>query len=91
MRTQEWTTVLWAAIAALSVVSVVAGFLWLPYQEPATNVPWEVEILPGPSAAPQAGSKQPNQNYGWVDRNAGIVHIPVEQAMELTAKRLSAP
>ena len=22
-------------------------------------------------------------NYGWVDRNAGVVHIPIERAMEL--------
>lgn len=25
--------------------------------------------------------------YGWVDRNAGIVRIPIEQAMKLTAER----
>ena len=27
------------------------------------------------------------QSYGWIDRGAGIVHIPVEQAMKLTAAR----
>jgi hypothetical protein len=25
--------------------------------------------------------------YGWVDRNAGIVRIPIERAIELTAER----
>ncbi len=25
--------------------------------------------------------------YGWVDRKAGLVHIPIERAMELTAQR----
>jgi hypothetical protein len=25
--------------------------------------------------------------YGWVDRNAGVVRIPIEQAMKLTAER----
>jgi len=25
--------------------------------------------------------------YGWVDKNAGVVHIPIEVAMELTAQR----
>jgi hypothetical protein len=25
--------------------------------------------------------------YGWVDRNAGIVRIPIEQAMRLTVER----
>jgi hypothetical protein len=27
------------------------------------------------------------QSYGWIDRGAGIVRIPVEQAMKLTAAR----
>lgn len=26
-------------------------------------------------------------NYGWVDRNAGVVRIPVEEAMRLTVER----
>lgn len=25
--------------------------------------------------------------YGWVDRSAGSVHIPIERAIELTAQR----
>jgi len=25
--------------------------------------------------------------YGWVDRNGGIVHIPIEEAMKLTLQR----
>jgi hypothetical protein len=25
--------------------------------------------------------------YGWVDRNAGVVRIPIEQAMKLTVQR----
>jgi hypothetical protein len=27
------------------------------------------------------------QSYGWIDRNAGTVRIPIEQAMKLTAER----
>ncbi len=26
------------------------------------------------------------RSYGWVDRRAGIAHLPIEQAMELVAK-----
>ncbi len=26
-------------------------------------------------------------SYGWVDRNAGVVRIPIEQAMKLTVER----
>lgn len=25
--------------------------------------------------------------YGWVDREAGIIHLPIERAMELTVQR----
>jgi hypothetical protein len=25
-------------------------------------------------------------SYGWVDRNAGVVHLPIERAMELVAQ-----
>ena len=27
------------------------------------------------------------RSYGWVDRNAGVVRIPIEQAMRLTLER----
>ncbi len=34
-------------------------------------------------------------SYGWVDRKAGVVHLPIDRAMELAAKgvrpRASAP
>ena len=26
-------------------------------------------------------------SYGWIDRNQGIVHIPIERAMEIVAQR----
>lgn len=26
-------------------------------------------------------------SYGWVDRKAGLIHIPIERAMELTVRR----
>jgi len=29
-------------------------------------------------------------SYGWVDRNAGIVRIPIERAMDLVAERAGA-
>lgn len=30
-------------------------------------------------------------SYGWVDRQNGVVHIPIDVAKELAAQRLSAP
>lgn len=29
-------------------------------------------------------------SYGWVDKNAGKVHLPIDRAMELTAKQYGA-
>ncbi|MBI4264380.1 MAG: hypothetical protein HY657_08385 [Acidobacteria bacterium] len=35
----------------------------------------------------RAGEEDLLQNYGWMNRNAGIVHIPIEEAMRLTVER----
>lgn len=37
----------------------------------------------------EATSKQLS-TYGWVDKNKGTVHLPIERAMELTVAELSA-
>lgn len=31
--------------------------------------------------------EQQLESYGWVDQNAGVVHIPIDQAMKLIAER----
>jgi hypothetical protein len=31
------------------------------------------------------------QNYGWVDKNAGTVHIPIHDAMRLMLERKALP
>jgi len=35
----------------------------------------------------RAEEEQILNSYGWVDRNAGIVRIPIEEAMKLTVQR----
>jgi hypothetical protein len=35
----------------------------------------------------QAENEAILNSYGWVDQEAGIVRIPIEQAMELTLER----
>jgi hypothetical protein len=30
-------------------------------------------------------------SYGWVDRRAGVVHLPIERAMELSAQGVRPP
>ena len=41
----------------------------------------------GDLGALRAAEERALTTYGWVDRNAGVVRIPIEQAMKLTAKR----
>lgn len=33
------------------------------------------------------GQHERLDSYGWVDKDAGVVHIPIERAMELTVQR----
>jgi len=33
------------------------------------------------------GEEQTLNSYGWVDQNAGVVHIPIAEAMKLVAQR----
>ena len=35
----------------------------------------------------RAAEKRQMNSYGWIDRNAGIVHIPIDRAMQLIAER----
>jgi hypothetical protein len=47
-----------------------------------------LEPAPQPSRARYEAEKaRLVESYGWVDRQAGIVRIPVEQAMRLLAER----
>jgi len=55
--------------------------------------------LEGFEPAPRDGSAYKYQvereqrhldEYGWVDRNAGVAHIPIQEAMRKTASRLKA-
>ncbi len=62
--------------------TVFYAAFWLPYHDPAADPPHPLPILP------EAPAAEPAQGYEWVDRDAGIVRIPVEDAMRITAERL---
>lgn len=54
------------------------------------RLPPEPRLLPKPVEQLErlrAEEKETLETYGWVDRQQGIVRIPVERAMELVAKR----
>lgn len=39
----------------------------------------------------RARKRERLSSYGWVDRGAGIVHVPIERAMQLVAEGVRAP
>jgi hypothetical protein len=39
----------------------------------------------------QTAERERLESYGWMDRSSGVVHIPIERAMELIAERGVGP
>ena len=81
-------------------VLITAGFLallgtvlyavfWLPFRNLDNPLPHAVRILPTepePSSLAIKESQEPK--YAWVDRDKGIVRIPIKEAMNLVIETL---
>jgi hypothetical protein len=53
----------------------------------------EPHLQPRPEAdlhALRSQKRRALETYGWVDRRAGVVHIPIERAMALSVQRRAA-
>jgi hypothetical protein len=86
-------------VAAVVITSLLIHFKAAEHSRQETPVPrlaQEREATPGPRLQVDAQSELHQMraaedaalnNYGWVDKNAGIVRIPVDQAMEVLAKK----
>ena len=81
-------------IACGILFALVAAFFLLRARGPAVNTPTQSFRAPAPllQAAPQVERSQYfaekarlTGSYGWVDRQAGIARIPVEEAMRVMA------
>jgi hypothetical protein len=58
---------------------------------PAPQAPYHLKVAPkNRLIALRKRAEHRLTSYGWVDRKAGIVHIPIERAMELVAKEHAA-
>jgi hypothetical protein len=58
--------------------------------EQESRLPPEPRLQPAPHADLAMFRAQEDsvlKSYAWVDRNAGVVRIPIERAMQLTAER----
>jgi hypothetical protein len=83
-------------IAGGILFALVASFFLLRARGPAANAPARTFHAPAPllQTAPQvernnyfAEKERLTGSYGWVDRQAGIARIPVDEAMRLMAAR----
>lgn len=80
---------------ALTLAAVMAVLLpWRHAQHPGVSGPEAGPALLADPAANlsryRAAQRQRLESYGWVDRQTGIAHVPVERAIEiLTAHRSS--
>jgi hypothetical protein len=85
-RTPVFTTVL--------VVLCFAAFGWLAYRiyVPAARPALQVEGVRTPAERKALLLEQQQKEraatgaYGWVDQKAGVVRLPIDRAMALTAK-----
>lgn len=93
---------LWLAIAAV-IIHVGLGFMYAMYIERAKTTEREFPlaspeaVLPPPPRLQQfpqtemyqlrLQEERKLQTYGWVNKDAGTVHIPIEDAMRLTVQR----
>ena len=89
-------------LGVLAIVAGIALALcgaWLLFRQigPASNdaPPPSAIAAPRLQTAPQperaayfAAKEKRLANYGWVDRRAGIAHIPLEEAMRLMAEQV---
>lgn len=97
LEPRKVAAVLAAVIVAVATAAALAYALdrWFTDRRPPHRA---VEARPGPphllarpaeqSARLLDDKKARLHSYGWIDREAGIVHIPIEEAMERTAREM---
>ena len=76
------------AVLAVGVVvtSITLATVWRSApEEPSPFADDPPRLLGAPALSARMDAQL--EGIGWVDRNAGIVHMPIEQAMTLAAER----
>jgi len=73
----------WGAVAIVVAVLVAAGLAAL-FQRGAQPSPQgrQVESSPQDLRAFLRDKRARLGGYGWVDRDAGVIHVPIERAMQ---------
>jgi hypothetical protein len=95
----KWLALLFLLVVIGAVVSIFLFKSWVATSPTSnTSYAFETDQTPPPEPVIQANpaqdlilfrkaEDQKLNTYGWVDRSAGIVHIPVSLALKLTAQK----
>jgi hypothetical protein len=68
--------------------ATTAGQANIPVARTTEFPPPRLEVRPGASLAQFRAAEEVELNsYGWIDRNAGTVRIPIDRAMQLILER----
>jgi len=84
------------AVFAIVVARYYTPTAAAPQNQQAENLPKDLQWKATPASRKQAlaelREKQAKQaaSYAWVDQKAGVVQLPIERAMELTAQHYGA-
>lgn len=71
----------WLALACLLLAGLPFTIGWLHYGDWQRTVPHSIEMLPADQQA--TVEDLPSSDYEWVDRDAGVVRIPLQEAMQI--------
>jgi hypothetical protein len=101
------STIWLAVVTVASFVAAYGLYRWYAGAEKAADpTPSPIvearqpRVVPGPRlqarpenelASLRAANRARLEGWGWVDRDAGLVHVPIERAIEEVAARQSLP
>ena len=86
----SWVTIA-AAIGGFAIFALIVFIAYLPKKpDPLPDGARTPEQRKSALAELRAKEKAAVTTYGWVDQNAGIVRIPVEEAVKITIKEINA-
>ena len=82
-------------VSALGYIGVMLIFILIVFFSYISNTPPHINEQTIDSRKQtlresRAMQQEDATTYGWVDKSKGIVRIPIERAMELTVRNLSA-
>ncbi|MCF7729167.1 MAG: hypothetical protein K9M81_02235 [Chthoniobacterales bacterium] len=78
-----------AGLLILFVAALILVIRWNP--EPMTDDEERALLRVKNLAALNKANDELLNTYGWVDQNQGVLHIPLERAMELEINNLNTP